>query len=146
MSHLNLIHPGPRQLASYVEAQRDAEQAAADDAALAREERNEQIEDSVSFDRYDVTPEAGAVIDAALRAGRLEDVYEVFNTLLAAREATVKRLIAEADQRETEPPSPTSPRFAATSCSQCGTALGPGDAGVSHCADHRALRLVRQRQ
>ncbi|MGG2044084.1 hypothetical protein [Burkholderia gladioli] len=62
MSHLNLIHPSPRQLAGYVEAQLDAEQAAADDAALAREERNEQIEDSVSFDRYDVTPEAGAVI------------------------------------------------------------------------------------
>ncbi|MDC6130803.1 hypothetical protein [Burkholderia gladioli] len=143
MSHLNLIHPSPRQLAGYVEALRDSEQTAADDAALAREERNEQIEDSVSFDRYDVTPEAGAVIDAALRAGRLEDVYEVFNTLLAAREATVKRLIAEADQRETAPPSP---RFAATSCSQCGTALGPGDAGVSHCADHRALRLVRPRQ
>ncbi|MDN7803139.1 hypothetical protein [Burkholderia gladioli] len=143
MSHLNLIHPSPRQLAGYVEAQLDAEQAAADDAALAREERNEQIEDSVSFDRYDVTPEAGAVIDAALRAGRLEDVYEVFNTLLAAREATVKRLIAEADQRETVPPSP---RFAVTHCSQCGTALGPGDAGVSHCADHRALRLVSPRQ
>ncbi|WP_369067453.1 hypothetical protein [Burkholderia gladioli] len=140
MSHLNLIRPSPRQLAGYVEALRDAEQTAADDAALAREERNEQIEDSVSFDRYDVTPEAGAVIDAALRAGRLEDVYEVFNTLLAAREATVKRLIAEADQRE------TAPRFAATSCSQCGTALGPGDAGVSHCTDHRALRLVRPRQ
>ncbi|WP_186069111.1 hypothetical protein [Burkholderia gladioli] len=143
MSHLNLIHPSPRQLAGCVEALRDAEQAAADDAALARAERNEQIEDSVSFDRYDVTPEAGAVIDAALRAGRLEDVYEVFNTLLAARAATVKRLIAEADQRETAPPSP---RFAVTHCSQCGAALGPGDAGVSHCADHRALHLVRPRQ
>ncbi|MDN7494868.1 hypothetical protein QZM89_06700 [Burkholderia gladioli] len=143
MSHLNLIPPGPCQLTGCVEALRDAEQAAADDAALAREERNEQIEDSVSFDHYDVTPEAGAVIDAALRAGRLEDVYEVFNTLLAARAATVKRLIAEADQRETAPPSP---RFAVTHCSQCSTALGPGDAGVSHCTDHRALRLVRPRQ
>ncbi|PRE82373.1 hypothetical protein [Burkholderia gladioli] len=138
MSHLNLIPPRPRQLAGYVEAQFDAEQAAADDAALAREERNEQIEDSVSFDRYDVTPEAGAVIDAALRAGRLEDVYEVFNTLLAAREATVKRLIAEADQRETAPPSP---RFAATSCSQCGRGFGAGNSGYSHCSDHPKVSL-----
>lgn len=29
-------------------------------------------------------------------------------------------------------------RFAQTSCSQCGKALGPGDAGVSHCSDHAA--------
>ncbi|NIF70987.1 hypothetical protein F3J16_12435 [Burkholderia sp. Ap-962] len=143
MSHLNLIHPNPRQLAARVDALRDAEQAAADDAVLAREERDEQIEDSVSFDQYDVTPEAGAVIDAALRAGRLEDVYEVFNTLLLAREATVKRLIAEADRLEA---SPAAPRFAATSCSQCGAALGPGDGGVSRCADHRTLRLVGPRQ
>lgn len=28
------------------------------------------------------------------------------------------------------------PRFAITYCSQCGKNLGPGDAGVSHCADH----------
>ena len=29
------------------------------------------------------------------------------------------------------------PRFAATSCSQCGKSLGPGNAGVSKCAEHR---------
>ena len=28
------------------------------------------------------------------------------------------------------------PRFAATSCSQCGKNTGPGDSGFSHCADH----------
>lgn len=28
------------------------------------------------------------------------------------------------------------PRFAETSCSQCGQFLGPGNAGVSKCADH----------
>lgn len=30
------------------------------------------------------------------------------------------------------------PRFDATYCSQCGCDLGPGDAGVSRCADHRS--------
>lgn len=29
------------------------------------------------------------------------------------------------------------PRFAATSCSQCGKDTGPGSSGFSHCADHR---------
>lgn len=29
------------------------------------------------------------------------------------------------------------PRFPTTYCSQCGCELGPGDAGVSHCSDHR---------
>lgn len=29
------------------------------------------------------------------------------------------------------------PRFPMTYCSQCGCELGPGDAGVSHCSDHR---------
>lgn len=28
------------------------------------------------------------------------------------------------------------PRFSETSCSQCGKDLGPGDCGVSSCADH----------
>ena len=31
---------------------------------------------------------------------------------------------------------PLPPRFASTSCSQCGTDLGPGNSGVSSCADH----------
>lgn len=29
------------------------------------------------------------------------------------------------------------PRFAVTSCSQCGKSLGPGNAGVSRCSEHR---------
>ena len=28
------------------------------------------------------------------------------------------------------------PRFAQTSCSQCGQEFGPGDSGFSHCIDH----------
>jgi hypothetical protein len=28
------------------------------------------------------------------------------------------------------------PRFAQTSCSQCGAGFGPGDSGYSSCADH----------
>lgn len=36
------------------------------------------------------------------------------------------------------------PRFAHTYCSQCGADLGPGDAGVSSCSDHRApVRHIR---
>lgn len=31
----------------------------------------------------------------------------------------------------------TKPRFPMTWCSQCGRELGPGDHGLSHCADHR---------
>ena len=29
------------------------------------------------------------------------------------------------------------PRFEHTYCSQCGRDLGPGNAGLSHCQDHR---------
>ncbi|WP_293033981.1 hypothetical protein [Paraburkholderia sp.] len=35
------------------------------------------------------------------------------------------------------------PRFASTSCSSCGTDLGPGNAGVSSCADHAPVKCVR---
>lgn len=31
------------------------------------------------------------------------------------------------------------PRFAQTSCSQCGEEQGPGNAGFSHCSDHRTM-------
>lgn len=33
-------------------------------------------------------------------------------------------------------------RFPTTYCSECGTDLGPGDAGVSSCCDHGACRVV----
>ena len=29
------------------------------------------------------------------------------------------------------------PKFAETSCSQCGAQFGPGDWGYSHCEDHK---------
>jgi hypothetical protein len=32
------------------------------------------------------------------------------------------------------------PKFTACFCSQCGAAIGPGDAGVSRCEDHTAIR------
>lgn len=38
--------------------------------------------------------------------------------------------------------SPTAPRFADVSCSQCGRSFGPGDHGFSHCASHRPLPTV----
>ncbi|MDO9252590.1 MAG: hypothetical protein Q7U48_13705 [Hydrogenophaga sp.] len=31
------------------------------------------------------------------------------------------------------------PRFPVTYCSQCGGTFGPGDSGLSHCDDHRAM-------
>ena len=34
-------------------------------------------------------------------------------------------------------------RFANIECSACGEAFGPGDAGYSHCRDHKGLRAVR---
>lgn len=34
-------------------------------------------------------------------------------------------------------------RFAATSCSQCGASLGPGDSGVSSCQDHGVAPVMR---
>ncbi|CAN0620487.1 protein of unknown function [Burkholderia multivorans] len=89
-----------RALPGHVAARDDRALAAADDAALARAERNEEIEDDVEFDDIELTPEAKAVISAALRCGRIEDVYEVFNTLVAARNAEVARRIAAADRED----------------------------------------------
>ena len=34
------------------------------------------------------------------------------------------------------------PKFPQTYCSQCGAALGPGDAGVSSCRDHKHTGAV----
>lgn len=34
------------------------------------------------------------------------------------------------------------PRFQETWCSQCGEDLGPGDSGVSHCHQHRAMPVI----
>ncbi|WP_244109354.1 hypothetical protein [Burkholderia anthina] len=117
----------------------DREQAAADDAALARDERNEEIADGVTFDALEISTTDCAVIDAALARGHIEDVYAVWSILIAARDAEIASRIAAADR------AAVGPRFATTYCSACGAELGPGNAGISSCRDHRALapRLLR---
>ncbi|WP_347467563.1 hypothetical protein [Burkholderia stagnalis] len=47
-------------------------------------------------------------------------------TRRAEREQQIRRATA----------APRAPRFPMTYCSQCGCELGPGDSGVSSCADH----------
>ena len=34
------------------------------------------------------------------------------------------------------------PRFQNVSCSHCGRDFGPGDAGFSHCEDHKRPRIL----
>ncbi|VWB83162.1 hypothetical protein BLA13014_03835 [Burkholderia aenigmatica] len=121
-----------RTLPSRMDALADRRQAAADDAALARDERNEEIADGVTFDALEISTIDCAVIDAALARGRLEDVYAVWGVLIAARAAEIARRIAAADR------GIVAPRYRMTYCSSCGAELGPGNAGVSHCSDHRA--------
>jgi hypothetical protein len=48
-----------------------------------------------------------------------------------------RRAIANAFRAATIP----EPRFPMTYCSQCGTDLGAGNAGVSHCSDHQYRHL-----
>ncbi|WP_233634618.1 hypothetical protein [Burkholderia cenocepacia] len=117
----------------------DRRQAAADDAALARDERNEAIAERVTFDVLPFSADQIAVLDAALRRGYIEDVYEVWNVCQAVLKSEIARRIAAADR------AAVAPRFAQTNCSSCGAELGPGNAGISSCADHRApaLRLFR---
>ncbi|KVM65410.1 hypothetical protein WJ59_17355 [Burkholderia gladioli] len=100
MLSLNLSHGNIHQLPIRADSHYDALQAKADEAEFARNERNDRIDDALTFDAYDVSPEAGALIDAALCGGRIEDLYVVFDTLRAARTATLRRLIAEADHEE----------------------------------------------
>ncbi|WP_232434996.1 hypothetical protein [Burkholderia ubonensis] len=65
-----------RALAARIECRADQLQAAADDAALARDERNEALADGVTFDTFQISTTDCAVIDAALARGRLEDVTQ----------------------------------------------------------------------
>lgn len=125
-------HHNVRRLPARVDRQPDQLQAAADDAAVARGERNDEITDGVAFYSFQISATDCAVIDAALARGYIEDVYAVWNILVDARKAEIARRIA-ADIAESRP-------LAMTYCSQCGTALGPGTAGVSHCSDHRAIQ------
>ncbi|WP_175984606.1 hypothetical protein [Burkholderia stabilis] len=120
-----------RALPARADAHAEHEQAEADDAALARDERNETIAEGVTFDGLQISTVECAVIDAALARARIEDVYAVWNILVAARKAEIARRIAAADIDESRP-------LAMTYCSQCGAALGLGTSGVSHCSDHRA--------
>ncbi|KVU48195.1 hypothetical protein WK69_10825 [Burkholderia ubonensis] len=133
-------HHNLRVLAARVEQRADQLQAEADDAALARDERNEAIADGVTFDVLPFSTEQIAVLDAALRRGRIEDVYEVWNTCKDVLAAEIKRRIADADL------AAAGSRFPRTYCSQCGQCFGPGNGGFSHCSDHRTatLRIVRE--
>ncbi|KWE70527.1 hypothetical protein WL77_12040 [Burkholderia ubonensis] len=133
-------HHNLRVLAARVEQRADQLQAAADDAALARDERNEAIAEGVTFDVLPFSTEQIAVLDAALRRGRIEDVYEVWSTCHDVLKAEITRRIAAADL------AAVTPRFAQTYCSACGVELGPGTSGVSHCSDHRATtrHIVRE--
>ncbi|WP_334016386.1 hypothetical protein [Burkholderia cepacia] len=134
--HLNNSTVGNvRTLPARKDASAERQQAAADDAALARDERNEEIAERVTFDKLDISTTDCAVIDAALARGHIEDVYAVWGILVAARAAEIARRIAAADL------AAVAPRFAMTTCSSCGAELGPGNSGVSSCRDHRALAL-----
>ncbi|WP_321789321.1 hypothetical protein [Burkholderia pyrrocinia] len=126
-----------RILAARVEHHADQLQAVADDEALARDERNEAIAERVTFDVLPFSTEQVALLDAALRRGYIEDVYEVWNICQDVLKAEIARRIAAADLAS------VAPRYAMTTCSSCGAELGPGNAGVSHCSDHRTLHLVR---
>ncbi|SAK33234.1 hypothetical protein [Burkholderia multivorans] len=128
-------HSNVRALPALVDRHADQLQAAADDEALARDERNEAIADGVTFDVLPFSTEQIAVLDAALRRGRIEDVYEVWNVCKATLDAEIERRIAEADI------AAAAPRFANVYCSSCGQSFGPGNKGFSHCTDHIGRRV-----
>ncbi|WP_175974593.1 hypothetical protein [Burkholderia sp. BCC1047] len=129
------LHHNVRTLPARVDRRADQQQAAADAAALARDERNEAIADGVTFDVLPFTAEQVAVLDAALRRGYIEDVYEVWNVCKAVLDAEIAQRIADADLAAV-------PRFADVYCSGCGQKFGPGNAGLSHCADHTIRRAL----
>ncbi|WP_175908318.1 hypothetical protein [Burkholderia sp. BCC1640] len=135
--HIPRIHHGnARALPALVDRHADQLQAAADDEALVRDERNEAIADGVTFDVLPFSIEQIAVLDAALRRGRIEDVYEVWNVCKAVLDAEVAQRIADADL------AAAAPRFANVYCSSCGQKFGPGNAGYSRCTDHTVRRAL----
>ncbi|MCA8242863.1 hypothetical protein [Burkholderia sp. AU32262] len=125
-----------RTLPVRVDRHADQLQAAADDAALERDERNEAIADAVTFDVLPFSTEQIAVLDAALRRGRIEDVYEVWNVCKAALDAEIAQRIADADL------AAAAPRFANVYCSGCGQKFAAGNAGFSRCTDHMSRRAL----
>lgn len=131
-----LHHNNVRPLPALVDRHADQLQAAADDAALARDERNEAIADAVTFDVLPFSSEQIAVLDAALRRGYIEDVYEVWNVCKDVLTAEIKRRVADADL------AGVAQRFDNVGCSECGRGFGPGNAGFSHCADHIGCRSI----
>lgn len=130
------LHHNVRTLPALVGRHADQLQATDDDAALARDERNEAIADGVTFDVLPFSAEQIAVLDAALRRGRIEDVYEVWNICQDVLKAEIARRIAAADL------AGSAPRFANVYCSGCGQKFGPGNAGFSCCADHIRRRAL----
>ncbi len=122
-----------RVLPARAEQHADQLQAAADDAALARDERNEAIAERVTFDVLPFSTEQIALLDAALRRGYIEDVYEVWNLCKDVLAAEIKRRVADADRA-------AAPRFTNVYCSGCGQMFGPGYAGFSCCTDHIGRR------
>ncbi|WP_230461098.1 hypothetical protein [Burkholderia ubonensis] len=132
LPHIN--QSNVRALPARVDRRADQLQAAADDAALARDERNEAIAEGVTFDVLPFSTEQIAVLDAALRRGRIEDMYEVWNICKDALAEEIKQRIADADL------AAAGLRFPRTYCSQCGQCFGPGNEGFSLCRDHIARR------
>ncbi|MDN7895849.1 hypothetical protein QZM82_06530 [Burkholderia cepacia] len=131
-------HTNVRTLPARVDRQGDRLQAAADDEALARDERNEAIADGVTFDALPFSTEQIALLDAALRRGRIEDVYEVWNVCKDVLAAEIERRIAAADV------AGAASRFANVYCSGCGQKFSPGNAGFSSCADHIGRRVSNE--
>ena len=129
-------HHNIRTLPALVDRHADQLQATADDAALARDERNEAIAEGVTFDVLPFSTEQFAVLAAALRRGRIEDVYEVWNVCKAVLDAEIAQRIAAADLAD------AAPRFASVYCSGCGQKFGPGNAGFSRCTDHTVRRAL----
>ncbi|AHE31272.1 hypothetical protein BBJ_5498 [Burkholderia pseudomallei NCTC 13178] len=84
-------HNNVRVLPALVDRHADQLQAVADDAALARDERNEAIADAVTFDVLPFSTEQIAVLDAALRRGYIEDVYEVWQGRAHRRDQAARR-------------------------------------------------------
>ncbi|HDR9030010.1 TPA: hypothetical protein QDB14_004233 [Burkholderia vietnamiensis] len=123
-------------LPSRTDALADRRQAVADDAALARDERNEAIAERVTFDVLPFSTEQIAVLDAALRRGRIEDVYEIWNICQDVLKAEIARRIAAADLASAVP------SFANVYCSGCGQKFGPANAGFSSCTDHAGRRAL----
>ncbi|MCA8145442.1 hypothetical protein [Burkholderia vietnamiensis] len=129
-------HHNVRALPALVDRRAEQLQAAADDDALARDERNEAIAEGVTFDVLPFSGEQIAVLDAALRRGRIEDVYEVWNICKAALDGEIAQRIADADL------AAAAPRFDNVDCSACGRSFGPGNSGFSHCAEHIGRRAL----